>query len=75
MLEIFCNHWVNIQWLAHQENFLHDLDAWLFQCARPAAGPSLYESAVIIAAEVVWLRFMVQVWREGAITNQIRSQA
>lgn len=53
---------------------MHHLDAWLFQRARPAPGPSIYECGAIIAAEVVWLRFMVQVWRESAITDRIRGQ-
>ena len=54
---------------------LHDLDAWLAQRSRPTPGPSLYECDVIVAAQVVWLRFMVQLLRESAVADPARSQA
>jgi hypothetical protein len=53
----------------------HDLDAWFAQCGRPAPGPSIYESSLSVEAELVWLRFMVQLWRESAVTGKIRSHA
>lgn len=54
---------------------LHDLDAWLAQRSRPTPGPSIYDCNVSVAAQVVWLRFMVQLWRESAVANRARGQA
>jgi len=53
----------------------HDLDALLAQRSRPTPGPFIYECDVIVAAQVVWLRFMVQLLRESAAVDRARSQA
>lgn len=54
---------------------MHDLDVGLLQCTRPAPERALYECGLIVAAQVGWLRFMIQIWRESVITDRAQSLA